>query len=355
VEEDRLAAHLGRQVHPGQPPAGPAPLGRGHGIGHTVDRHAEGTAGAEGRVRHPAAVRGHDLPVLDRQVARGRAEHVRRPGDQHPAGVGARLADRHGALLDRAAARRHPLVGRGAGDSADQVDAGGVHAQLVGGHRQQGRQDALAQLDLPGLHLHPVGGHDAHPAVQVRDTGQRPEPPRRAGRADRHVGGLHLREHRLARRGAERLQGGADDARVGAAPAQVAVEGGPDAGGVDRLAPADQLGERDGDAREAVAALAGVVGHQRGLDRGAGLIGGQACGRRHRAVAHIAYRQRARERRAAADQHPAGTALLSAAAVLGAAVAHLAPQGPQQRRARIGPHLMVDAVDLQRPGHGRPR
>jgi hypothetical protein len=135
----------------------------------------------------------------------------------------------------------------------------------------------------------------------------------------------------------------------------VVVEGGPDGRGVERPAPADQGGERDRDAGQAVAALARVVGHERGLDRGAGGIGGQARGGGDGPRSHVGQRQRARRDRAAVDQHSAGAALVDPAAVFRTAVAGIAPQGPQQRRVRIGLHLVADAVHLQRHGHRHPR
>jgi hypothetical protein len=131
----------------------------------------------------------------------------------------------------------------------------------------------------------------------------------------------------------------------------VVVERPPHPVGVERLAPAHDLGERHHDAGQAVAALAGVVGHERGLHRGARGVGGQAGGRGHGAVADVAEGQRARPGRGVADKHAAGAALLGPAAVLGAPVADLAPQDPQQRGRGVGLHPVEDAVDLQRHRH----
>ena len=109
--------------------------------------------------------------VADRAVvdAEGGGAHPQFGGgglEQHVAHLGAGVAQRCAAVLDRLTAGRHAFVGREGGVAGNHFDALQVDVKFVGDDLCQRRGDALAQLDLAGEHGDRAIGVDRQPAVE---------------------------------------------------------------------------------------------------------------------------------------------------------------------------------------------
>ena len=121
VHEHGLAAKLRRQVDAAEAVAGvPARLDRNR-VGDLVDLDAEAARPVPGDqlpVGHGSDPAIGDDPVVDAQPVRRATEMVGGAGHEDPSSVGARLAHRHAALLDRPAAPGVALVRRFTGGGA---------------------------------------------------------------------------------------------------------------------------------------------------------------------------------------------------------------------------------------------
>ena len=221
------------------------------------------------------------------------------------------LTDRRAALFDRSAATGVALVGRLVGRRAADPYERRLDPELVGGDRRQCRPQTLAELDLAGAHEHRAVRVEAEPAVElgVRRRDLRGGPDR-------------------SRRHSEQLACRVDDPRLAPTPAQVVVEGGKHLV-VGWSRPSREVDQRDGDAREAVAALPCVVARAARRRRGAPSRPRRAT-RASRRVALRRRRHRRGRRLEARDRsgRATGSALLEPAPVAHARTPELVAAGP---------------------------
>ncbi len=171
LDEDGLAADLGRQVHPGRGLADIAAHRRGLGRDGPGGLALEIPASNQLPVGRLAARRGdrsvHDLQAIDGRVQalgghlQQDVAHFRR---REPNG-GPRVG--HGE-----AARRHALARRTDGVAGDDPQTAELDVQFVGADLRQGGQHPLTEFYLAGLQGHRAIGGDLDPGVQLAVAGE---------------------------------------------------------------------------------------------------------------------------------------------------------------------------------------
>src|SRR5207244_7145165 len=127
----------------------------------------------------------------------------------------------------------------------------------------------------------------------------------------------------------------AQDARMAATAADIVVERGGDLAARRRRVLVEERLCRDQDAREAIAALTGLLVEKRLLQRVWPLRSAEPLDRQHRLAGDGRQRLAAGFFRLPVDQHHAGAALLGAAAKTGADEAQMVAQDVEQRRVAV--------------------
>ena len=114
--------------------------------------------------------------VLDREIAPGDAEFLRRPVEQRLARRRAGLPDLDAAVLDREAAEGGALIRGEQGIARDELHALHRHAELLGGDLRQRGVGAGAEVDLSGVHRDHALAVDGDEAVDaIGGDGLRPQ------------------------------------------------------------------------------------------------------------------------------------------------------------------------------------
>ena len=311
----------------------------------------------------------------------GRHLPLRRRGlDQHRARRGPGLAEGIEEVADRLRAVGVLVAVARVADALDDLDAGPVGVELVGGDHRQRRADAGPHLGAVRDDVHRAVGIDAQVDARIeggvvgRRCGSRSTPVLREQRLRHEAGGDDERagrEHAAEEAPAADV-GGDDGAAMGAGGRLMpvprrALDGRADA--LIRAAPADVAGHRLVDlgvgrarllgeerrrlhdlAGLAVAALRDVGRDPRALHRMA-LAGAEALDRDDLASGERAHRRLARADGLAVHVHGAGAAEAAAAAVLRAGQAQLVAQVPEQGHVGVAVERPARPVDRE-GGHG---
>ena len=261
VHVARRAEDLVRQVDARHRGAGDAPRPR------RLGRHRDGRLALQQRLvgQRPIAAdlpgRAEEAAVLDAHRLQRHADPLRHDAEEDHPRLGAGMAQRDAAVLDREAAGGHPLVRAVRRRGRRRRDAGETHVQLVRRDLAERGQDPLAELHLARGDGDAAIGRESQPSRQAAvrrggcpavrglpssPSGRKPKPrltlSRRPGSA------------RMIRLWLPQRQ------RCGSSAARIGVL-------VGRAVALQQRRRADEDAREAIAALPRLLRQEGGLQR----------------------------------------------------------------------------------------
>src|SRR6516164_8787394 len=101
--------------------------------------------------------------------------------EQHLAHLGAGVAQRDAAVLDRLASRGEAFIGCLSGIAGDERDALRLDLELVGGDLLERGEDSLTKLNLAGADRDGAVGVDAYPGIEHPVVGEAARELRRLG------------------------------------------------------------------------------------------------------------------------------------------------------------------------------